>query len=80
MTSASVVVNVTPVLEVERLNNGFMIIQLLDSRPLGWRVESSADLKTWQALGPMTFNDGLGVFLDATVSGKPQRFYRAVAP
>jgi len=37
-------------------------------------------LKTWQRLGAMTYADGLGVFLDATAVGKPQRFYRVVSP
>lgn len=78
--SATTVVNVTPVLEAERLNNGFVVVQLLDARALGWRVEASADFKNWQRLGAMTFTDGLGVFLDATAVGKPQRFYRVVAP
>jgi len=79
-TSAVALVRITPVLEAERLNNGFVAIQLLDSRALGWVVETSADLKTWQRLGAMTYADGLGVFLDATAVGKPQRFYRVASP
>lgn len=77
--SAAVVVHITPVLKVERLSNGFVIIQLIDARALNWQVEATADLSTsWQLLGNMTFNDGLGVFLDATATGKPHRFYRVV--
>ena len=79
-TSATAIVKVTPVLEVERLDNGFVIIQLIDSRALGWTVDASADMKTWQRLGAMTYTDGIGVFLDAAVSGTPQRFYRVSAP
>ena len=79
-TSAPALIRITPVLEVERLNNGFVAIQLLDSWALGWVVETSADLKTWQRLGAMTYADGLGVFLDAAAVGKPQRFYRVVSP
>ena len=78
-TSAAVEVKVTPVIEAERLDNGFVIIQLFDARSLDWKVQASADLNTWQELGPMTFTDGLGVFVDATAGAQAHRFYRVLA-
>lgn len=80
VTSAAAVVRITPVIDIQRLNNGFVVLQLLDIRPLSWRVESSENLETWQNLGTMTYTDGLGVFLDATAVGKSRRFYRVVGP
>lgn len=80
VTSAPAIVKVTPLLEMERLNNGFVILQLLDIRPLAWRVEASEDIKSWQSLGSMNFTNGLGVFFDAASAGKLRRFYRVLAP
>jgi len=78
--SPPALVRITPVVDLERLNNGFVILQLLDARPLTWRVESSENLISWQTLGPMTYTDGLGVFLDAAAVGKSRLFYRVVSP
>jgi hypothetical protein len=80
VTSAAGVVRITPVLDVQRLNNGFVILQLLDARPLNWRVEVSENHLTWRTLGAMTYTDGLGVFLDATAVQSSRRFYRVVSP
>jgi hypothetical protein len=67
-------------MELQRLDNGFVVVQVRDQRALAWRIEASEDLLTWTSLGTASYDSGLGALLDIQATSKARRFYRAVAP
>jgi uncharacterized delta-60 repeat protein len=63
---------------VARAANGVVTMLLSGEAGQNYRIEGSADLRTWTALGTVTGGAAPQTFTDANAATFPQRFYRAV--
>lgn len=65
---------------LSRNDDGNFSLTLLVEPGKTFIVEASENLKTWTEIGSFTSSTAAEIFLDETSAGKPQRFYRLLAP